>query len=148
MYVAMGLAAALNIALGLFPGALYAILPFPLEYSPYTAAHLSKTAQLLLFTAAAFWLLRGQLGGYPTIALDTDWFYRRPGRRLGVRLARGVTELFQVAGRGAEVVVRTVVSLGSDPGAAFRGLAPVRAAWARRDSNARPLAPEASALSS
>lgn len=126
MYVAMGLAAALNIGIGLFPGVLYALLPFPLEYAPYTAAHLAKTAQLLLFTAAAFWLLRGQLGGQPTIALDTDWLYRRPGRWVGVQLARGVTDVFQAAGRGVAGVVRAVATLGNDPGVVLRGLAPIR----------------------
>jgi hypothetical protein len=35
--------------------------------------------QLLLLTAAAFWIYIDKLGGEATISLDTDWFYRKPG---------------------------------------------------------------------
>ncbi len=34
--------------------------------------------QILVFTFVGFWLLRKKLEGTPHIALDTDWFYRRP----------------------------------------------------------------------
>ncbi len=80
MLAAMGLAAAVNVFLGLFPGALYAILPYPLEYEPYTFSHVLKSVQLLGFAFVAFWLLKSRLAGRPLITLDTDWFYRRPAR--------------------------------------------------------------------
>ena len=35
--------------------------------------------QLLLLTAAAFWLYIDKLGGEATVSVDTDWFYRKPG---------------------------------------------------------------------
>jgi len=35
--------------------------------------------QLLLLTAAAFWIYIDKLGGEATISIDTDWFYRKPG---------------------------------------------------------------------
>jgi multicomponent Na+:H+ antiporter subunit D len=78
MILAMGLAATLCIALGVFPGWLYARLPFhPFEYHPYSADHVIGTAQLLLGTAAGFWLLRRKLAGEPTISTDVDALYRR-----------------------------------------------------------------------
>lgn len=127
MYLAMTLAALLNVGLGLFPGVLYGLLPFPLEYQPYTAAHLAKTAQLLLFTAAAFWLFRAQLGGSPTIALDTDWFYRRAGRWAGEQVAAMTATLFLRAGAACRRMIEATVRFGADPNAALRRLAPVRA---------------------
>jgi len=78
MTAGMALAAGLNIFLGVYPQALYAILPYPLDYHPYTHSHLVKSAQLLGFTFLAFWLLRSRMGGKPRITLDTDWLYRRP----------------------------------------------------------------------
>ena len=45
-------------------------------------------SQLLLFTFVAFWLLRGMLHGTPTITLDTDWFYRIPGKKV-IRFCEG-----------------------------------------------------------
>ncbi len=80
MILAMGLAAFLCIAIAVFPGPLYNILPYPVHYVPYTAAHVVGQLQLLLFGALAFCLLILS-GYYPAemraINLDTDWFYRK-----------------------------------------------------------------------
>ena len=79
MMIAMGLAAAACIGIGLLPGWLYARLPeTPVHYVPYTADHVLSTLQLLLGTGAAFWLLRHSRGGQPTVTLDTDRLWRRP----------------------------------------------------------------------
>ncbi len=80
MLVAMGIAAALCIGIGTFPQPLYNILPFPVDYVPYTGDHVVGQLQLLMFGALAFALL--MLSGiYPAeiraINLDTDWFYRK-----------------------------------------------------------------------
>lgn len=87
MLLAMGLAAALCIALGVAPGLLYARLPFPVDYAPYTGQHVVTTLQLLLGTAVTFILLRRHLGGEPTVTLDTDRVYRLAGR-LVLRVGR------------------------------------------------------------
>jgi multicomponent Na+:H+ antiporter subunit D len=80
MLLAMGIAAALCIGIGVWPSALYAILPYPVEYAPYTADHVLTQLQLLLFAGFAFVLLIVK-GFYPvelrSINLDTDWLYRR-----------------------------------------------------------------------
>ncbi|MGB0695124.1 MAG: Na(+)/H(+) antiporter subunit D [Rhodospirillaceae bacterium] len=75
--------AALCILIGLFPGVLYSMLPFPVDYSPYSGAKISATLQLLLFAGLAFWLLRPILRRTPKITLDMDWLYRKPGLWLG-----------------------------------------------------------------
>ena len=79
MLIAMGLTAFLCIFTGCYPKVLYDILPYPVHYHPYAAYHIVATMQLLLFTAAAFWLYIDKLGGHATISLDTDWFYRKQG---------------------------------------------------------------------
>jgi multicomponent Na+:H+ antiporter subunit D len=85
MLLAMGIAAFLCIAIALSPGPLYKILPYPVHYVPYTAAHVIGKLQLLMFGALAFCLLILS-GFYPAemraINLDTDWFYRKGGRLL------------------------------------------------------------------
>jgi multicomponent Na+:H+ antiporter subunit D len=84
MIAAMGLTAAVNVAIGLVPGTFYELLPFPVDYEPYSATKVAETSQLLAFTALGFWLYLEKLGGEPTITLDTDWVYRRlPGRVAG-----------------------------------------------------------------
>jgi multicomponent Na+:H+ antiporter subunit D len=83
MLLAMGIAAFLCIAIAIVPGPLYNILPYPVDYVPYTGAHVVGQLQLLMFGALAFTLLILS-GYYPAemraINLDTDWFYRRVGR--------------------------------------------------------------------
>ena len=77
MLVAMGLAAAACIIIGVFPGLLYAQLPYDVEYAPYTVRHVIATLGVLSFTALGFFALLSHLDPEPTISLDTDWFYRR-----------------------------------------------------------------------
>jgi multicomponent Na+:H+ antiporter subunit D len=77
MLVAMGLAAAACIIIGVFPALLYAQLPYHIEYAPYTVRHVIATLGLLSFTALGFFALLAHLDPEPKISLDTDWFYRR-----------------------------------------------------------------------
>jgi multicomponent Na+:H+ antiporter subunit D len=80
MLIAMLIAALLCIGIGIYPAALYSLLPYDTGYNPYDATHVLAQTQLLFFSALAFvWLnLKGM---YPpelrSVNLDTDWFYRR-----------------------------------------------------------------------
>jgi multicomponent Na+:H+ antiporter subunit D len=80
MRLAMGIAAAFCIGIGVFPELLYAILPYPVEYQPYTTGHVVTMLQLLLFAALAFVVL-WKTGLYPpelrSVVLDIDWTWRR-----------------------------------------------------------------------
>ncbi|MDY6792023.1 MAG: Na(+)/H(+) antiporter subunit D [Thermodesulfobacteriota bacterium] len=93
MMIAMGMAAFLCVFIGLFPQPLYDILPNPVDYVPYTGAHIVGQLQLLMFGALAFTLLILS-GYYPAelraINLDTDWFYRK-GSRLVVTVITGIS---------------------------------------------------------
>ncbi len=77
MLAAMGIAAYFCIMLGCNPQYLYAMLPYPVDYQPYTATHVMASYQLLLFTMLGFFLLLKALKPKPLIGLDVDWFYRR-----------------------------------------------------------------------
>lgn len=107
MLLAMGIAAILCIFIGSFPGYLYSILPYPVDYQPYTAPHVMAQLQLLFFSALAFTLL--MLSGiYPAeiraINVDADWTYRKgekvfmwmltnPMARFGAWISRTVFEV-------------------------------------------------------
>jgi multicomponent Na+:H+ antiporter subunit D len=80
MKVAMGAAAFLCIFIGCYTPYLYNMLPYAVDYHPYTAYHLSESMQILLFTALGFFLLIKKLAPEPTISIDLDWFYRFGGR--------------------------------------------------------------------
>jgi len=80
MLIAMTIAAVLCLAIGIYPNALYSLLPFDATYHPYDVTHVLTQTQLLFFSALAFvWLnLRGL---YPpelhSVNLDAEWLYRR-----------------------------------------------------------------------
>lgn len=88
MLVAMGIMAAFCIGLGIYPKPLYDMLPYPVDYVPYTGAHVVYQLQLLLFSGLAFFLLLGLLKRTMTITLDVDWFWRRPGKAIARFLDR------------------------------------------------------------
>ncbi|MEA1889570.1 MAG: Na(+)/H(+) antiporter subunit D [Pseudomonadota bacterium] len=80
MLVAMGLAAALCIFIGVQPQYLYSLLPWEVDYWPYDTSHVLTQLQLLFFSALAFvWL--NKRGLYPpelhSVNLDTEWIYRK-----------------------------------------------------------------------
>ncbi|MBF0250579.1 MAG: Na(+)/H(+) antiporter subunit D [Alphaproteobacteria bacterium] len=77
MKLAMGLFAFLCIWLGLQPEPLYALLPYPTAYEPYTAAHVYEMLQLLLYSGLAFFVMLPLMKRTLTITLDFDWFYRK-----------------------------------------------------------------------
>ena len=92
MRMAMILCAFLCIAIGIWPAPLYAILPYPVDYAPYTYAHVIAMLQLLLFSGLAFFIMLPYLKRTLTITLDWDWFYRWLG-------PRAITQLMQVLSR-------------------------------------------------
>ncbi|MDK9724523.1 MAG: Na(+)/H(+) antiporter subunit D [Sterolibacteriaceae bacterium MAG5] len=69
----------LCIALGVYPAPLYAMLPYEVNYEPYTAAHVVTQLQLLLFSGLAFFVMLDHLKRTPTITLDFDWLWRVAG---------------------------------------------------------------------
>jgi multicomponent Na+:H+ antiporter subunit D len=102
---AMVLFAFLCIAIGVWPQALYALLPYPVQYEPYTFAHIVTQLQLLLFSGLAFFVLLPWLKRTLTITLDTDWLWRRLLPALGRRLAGPLGAGSATARRAARALI-------------------------------------------
>lgn len=79
MIVAMIIASFISILIGIRPDILYNILPFEVNYQPYTSEHIVWTMEFLLLTAVGFFMFLKYLAGQDVILLDTDWFYRKGG---------------------------------------------------------------------
>src|SRR5690606_28228693 len=90
MRAAMILFSAGCIGLGVFPEWLYALLPYPVDYEPYTASHLVTQFQLLLFSGLAFFALLPLMKRTNTLSLDFDWLWRVAGFNLGRRTLNGL----------------------------------------------------------
>lgn len=107
MRAAMVLFSVLCIALGVYPAPLYSLLPYAVDYVPYTGAHVVAQLQLLLFSGLAFFVMLPLLRRTPTITLDFDWLYRVAG----ARLAGAVISACDAAGGWlAEVMTRVLTS--------------------------------------
>jgi multicomponent Na+:H+ antiporter subunit D len=115
MYIAMAAAAGLCTLFGVAPGLLYELLPYQMDYAPYTAVHLIETSQLLLLTFVAFWFLRHKLAGEARIALDTDWLFRRPAGWLRRFAIVGTTRISGVLDGGGRRAASAVTRLARDP---------------------------------
>ena len=76
MGLAMIIFAGLCILLGIFPELLYTLLPYPVEYEPYSIGKVLFYLQLLLFSGLAFFVLLPLMKRTMTISLDTDWLWR------------------------------------------------------------------------
>ena len=114
MLIAMAVAAALCIGIGVFPAALYSILPHPVDYEPYTATHVVAQLQLLVFSALAFAVLM-RSGIYPpelrSVNLDSDWLYRSLAPA-GIRFVSGsMGQVQRIGGAGLSYAMRRGVDL-------------------------------------
>lgn len=119
MGLAMVIFAGLCILLGVFPQLLYPLLPYPVEYQPYSAGKVLFYLQLLLFSGLAFFLLLPLMKRTETISLDTDWLWRRLGLGLWRAFAGVVLLLGELLARGwhnlAPVVQKFIVDYLGQP---------------------------------
>lgn len=80
MLLAMGLAAAVSVLIGVYPALLFGLLPFEVDYIVYDTTHVLAQLQLLAFVGLGFvWLKLSKLGpqNLRSVNLDVDWIYRK-----------------------------------------------------------------------
>ena len=116
MLVAMGLAAAACIVIGVFPGLLYAHLPYPRRIRAVHGAPRAVDARRARLHGARVLRLLSHLDPEPTISLDTDWFYRRG---LSTVMALGYRALVRVE----SVLAAAYEGFVRRPVAGYRGAA-------------------------
>lgn len=76
MKYAMIIASIICIFIGIWPQLLYSLLPYPVNFIPYTSNHIVAQLHLLLFSALAFFISLKYLERTLTLTLDIDWIYR------------------------------------------------------------------------
>jgi multicomponent Na+:H+ antiporter subunit D len=102
MLIAMGLTAFLCVFIGSYPYPLYKLLPYAVDYKPYTATHVLSQSQLLFFSSLAFTLLILS-GIYPAemrnINVDVDWLYRKGALAFNTYALETLNAVDRVMGR-------------------------------------------------
>ncbi|RLA36616.1 MAG: Na(+)/H(+) antiporter subunit D [Gammaproteobacteria bacterium] len=119
MLLGMGLAAFFCIAIGVYPDMLYRMLPFPVDFVPYTGAHVTGSLGILLFTGLGFFLFLRHLDPKDTVSLDTDWFYRKGARAFLWFAERPVARYEGVVSELANTVALRSLRLGARAGLWF-----------------------------
>jgi len=115
MLLAMGLLAALCIGLGLAPGPVLSLMPFPMEpHAPFSASKIVGQTQLLAFGGLAFFLLLPLLRPARTVSLEPDWFYRKGAALLLRLLDAGLNGLNAACARRAAAVLERLAALFAD----------------------------------
>jgi multicomponent Na+:H+ antiporter subunit D len=112
MLVAMAIAAACCILIGVYPRLLYNLLPYKADFIPYTLEHVATQLQLLLFAVLAFTvMMRTHLHPpeLPATILDFDWFYRKPGRKIALAAGHLAERAWYVATSALQAVARKAV---------------------------------------
>jgi multicomponent Na+:H+ antiporter subunit D len=101
MLLAMAIAAAISIAIGVAPQLLYDLLPHKAAYQAYTPDHIITQLQLLMFAILAFVVLM-RTGLYPAelraVHLDIDWLYRRLIPQFVASILKDLAEVRDFAG--------------------------------------------------
>jgi multicomponent Na+:H+ antiporter subunit D len=82
MKIGMGIVAFMCIFHGIFYKHLYQYLPYKVNWDPFTGHHLVETIQILVFTFVVFYLMRNVIKPKAKLALDLDYFYRKPAKTL------------------------------------------------------------------
>ncbi len=131
MYVAMAAVAVLSVGFGVYPDLLYDPLPFAVEATPYTAANIVRTLQLLSLAGLAWWLVRGRFGANDVTYLDVDWLYRRAGKPVRVLVQQPLERVLSAAERAAAALANSLGRLATAPDTAWAGLLS-RTGYARR----------------
>jgi multicomponent Na+:H+ antiporter subunit D len=129
MYVAMAIAAALCLAMGVYPQMVYRILPLPVSYAPFEAVKVLHALLLLGFTGLGFYFMRKVISPLPGRNLDFDVLYRFIGNAFVAGFTRpmaavddGWSQLYRWVGlrtliesaRGAGVFDRRVIDTAVD----------------------------------
>ena len=115
MRAAMILFAILCIGIGAYPEPLYALLPYPVDFVPYTGAHVVGMLQLLLFSGLAFFLLLPLMKRTLTISLDVDWFYRKVGWIAAGEITKDVAMMRERAERAGRRALDGAVAVVTKP---------------------------------
>ncbi|MFN4131875.1 MAG: Na(+)/H(+) antiporter subunit D [Caldimicrobium sp.] len=80
MHLAMIIASSICLLIGIAPHYYYQLLPFPIDYNPYTYSHTIGVISLFSCVALIFFIVKEYIAPKPKINLDTDWFYITIGR--------------------------------------------------------------------
>jgi multicomponent Na+:H+ antiporter subunit D len=120
MLVAMGMAAALCLAAGVYPGLLYGILPHAVEYAPYAMAHVTGVLLLLISTGLGYLALIRRARAEAGTTIDLDWFYRRGASALQRTLDGPLCEAASGVKAFSGCVISSLVWFGRNPLSALK----------------------------
>lgn len=120
MMVAMGVAALLCIAIGLFPEILTDLLPGGTGAHPFAPAYLLESAVIFAAAGALLLVVRPLRRPRPGVTTDIDALYIRAGRAVAWFSANPLTPTADAIGRGIEGAVTHIKRATANPAVAVQ----------------------------
>ena len=121
MLIGMSIPAFLCVFIGVYPYyPFYEMLPYPVDFVPYTTTRVFSIVQMFVFTFLAAWLLRTLIRGTPTITLDSDWLGRVPGNALVSFCREPLMAFGAILEKSVSSAARSVVTAVRNPKLALR----------------------------
>lgn len=116
MLVAMAILALLCVVTGVYPRALYDLLPLqPVSYDPFTEYHVFEVLLAMAFCGIVFWQALVRLTPHAGRTLDFDEIYRRPSRWLATGASVRLDGVANWLGNCIGAWRTAVVSWAKDP---------------------------------
>lgn len=106
MLAGMGFLSVLCVIIGIYPNVLYNILPYHVDFHPYTPDHIVGTMGILMGTLLGYKLLYKKLVMEDIVILDVDWIYRR----FGTAFLKFCTEVLDRGGQATEKTLSQLVA--------------------------------------
>ena len=89
------------------------MLPFPVDYAPYTGSHVLSQLQLLMFSGLVFAMLL-RAGLYPrqrpSVNLDFDWIYRKAAPAVVRGISAAIAAGLGLLARGRSRLLQSIVA--------------------------------------
>ena len=117
MLIAMAISAFFCIYIGTRPEFLYSLLPWTVDYVPYTASHVVTQLQILFFAAlAVVFLVRSNM--YPPevrgINVDLEWTYRKAGAAVWRGTWGGALAVYALATAIGKAIVDVAIAVAHE----------------------------------
>ncbi len=132
MYVAMAAGAALSLWTSISPDTLFDVLGFHIHAEVFHTSTVVLESQLLLLSLAGGLFVLLWLRPREGVVLDTDWFYRKAGRLVGILVQTPLEATFTCFDVLAGGTARRLSVLANTPATGWSGLLRLTA-YARRN---------------
>lgn len=115
MKIAMGIGGGLCVFVGVTPQIFYQILPYHIEYHPYSVGHVFEYVEMIAGCLLIFLLFLKKLKPHYGIHLDIDYFLRVPGEHSLYKGSALVVKIYGFFANAAKSLYHRIQIISHNP---------------------------------